>query len=103
MARDFGESSSALDKKLTKSDDQFSRNLRELRLLMLDQQKSLLEEFSQKTAAAASVAERRIDEVRGASMSRSTLASLLTEVALRIEGQLNLPRPEGVGNGGAAQ
>ncbi|MCW5981814.1 MAG: hypothetical protein KIT09_27260 [Bryobacteraceae bacterium] len=101
LTREFGESTSALEKKLFQSDDQFARNLRELRQLMSDRQKDLLEEFSRKTTDASSLAERRIEEVRTSSVPRSSLAGLLTEIALRIEGQFSLPHPEGPGNGGA--
>jgi hypothetical protein len=100
MAKEFLETATAIERRMSQFDDRAAHNLRELRQLTLDQHKSMLEEFSQKTADLSSSAERRIEEVRTASVQRSTMANLLTELALRLEGQFSLPHAEGIGNGG---
>jgi DNA repair exonuclease SbcCD ATPase subunit len=90
--RDFIKSS---EKKLTHLDESLTKAQRELREHMLNQSKDLSEEISRKADAVAAALERAVKELRTEKTDRLALASLFTEVAMRLNNQLKLPGAEG--------
>ena len=101
VSRDVAEATRALERRITQTDEQSSRDLRELRQFMLDQIRSLAEELTQCVGKAEVLHNRRLEELRTNNMDRLALADLLAEVALRIRGEFQVPGIEGIANVGA--
>ena len=100
-SRDLAETTRGLERRVTQTDEQMSKDLRDLRQFMLDQIRSLAEELTQCLGKAELLQNRRLDELRTNSMDRLALADLLAEVALRIRGEFQVPGLEGITNAGA--
>jgi hypothetical protein len=95
LAREFGEMIKSIERRLTQSDEQVSKNLRELRQLILERTRSLTEELTQTITNADTLQARRHEELRASTVDRFALASFLTELGLRIRGEFHVP---GVGD-----
>ncbi|MGE0826364.1 MAG: hypothetical protein AB7G75_08325 [Candidatus Binatia bacterium] len=80
--------------KLNQLDEQATKNLRELRLQLLDQSKSLSEEVGQKYSELSTVLDQAVQELRTSKMDRSALASFFNEVATRLSDERRLPDGE---------
>jgi hypothetical protein len=90
-SREFGDSLRSLERRLLQSDEQVSKDLRELRQLTLERHKSLSEELTQSIAVAGSLLDRRLDELRASAVDRFAFANLLAELALRLWGESLIP------------
>jgi hypothetical protein len=101
ISREFTESVKALEKRLLQSDEQVSKDLRELRQSTLDRQRSLSDEFTQAIASTETLQNRRLEELRASAVDRFALANFLTEVALRLRGEFRVPGVEDPSDVGA--
>jgi hypothetical protein len=86
----------AFEKKTAAIDDQLARAQRELRQQLLDLQKELSDEILQRHQDMLSMLTRDSSELRDEKADRAALASLFTEMAMRLSGQFRLPTTEGV-------
>ncbi len=87
VTRDLVEAARGLERRLAQSDEQLSKGVRELRQLVLERHHSLSEELTQCLGKSEMNQNRRLEELRASAVDRAALASLLTEVALRIRGE----------------
>jgi hypothetical protein len=94
MSREFAESVKALEKRLLQSDEQVSKDLRELRQSTLDRHRSLSDEFTQSIASTEMLQNRRLEDLRASAVDRLVLANFLAEVALRLRGDFRVPGGE---------
>ncbi len=100
-SNEFADALRALEKRLLQSDEQTSKDLRELRQLSLERHRSLWEELAQSIATAEMLQNRRVDELRASAVDRFALAGFLTELALRIRGEVLVPETGVSTDGGA--
>src|SRR5262249_26665424 len=91
ISNDLREAIRGLDRNWVQSDEQVSKDLRELRKSMLERQRNLSDEVTQCVGRMEMLQNRRLEEIRSSSMDRLALADLLTEVALRIRGEFRVP------------
>lgn len=99
-AKDLGqqlrETSKAFEKKTAAMDDQSARANRDLRQQLLEQQQRLTEEMQQRHAELLAALSRDASELRDEKTDRAALASLFTEMAMRLSNEFRLPTSEGV-------
>lgn len=91
LARELKETGRAFDKKTAHLDDQLAKSQRELRQQMLDQYQRLAEEIRQKTEEVLMRLAQESQELRTEKTDRAALASLLTEMAMRLNNEFRLP------------
>lgn len=77
----------SLEKKLAQLDEQTTKSQREMREQILNQSKSLQDEIQEKYAEIVKLLERESDELRRDKTDRSSLASLFTELAIRLNSE----------------
>jgi hypothetical protein len=94
LSREMQGADQALERKLTQFDEQTTRDQRDLRQQILDQSKIMSEEISQKYAELVALVERETAELGHAKTDRASLASLFTEVALRLNDDFKIPGNE---------
>jgi DNA anti-recombination protein RmuC len=87
MARDAGDSTRALEKRVAQTDEQVSKDLREVRQSLLDRHRALSDELTQCVGKLEELQNRRLEELRGNAVDRAALGDLLREMALRIRGE----------------
>ena len=91
VSRDLQNTAKALEYKLAQFDNQSMQAQRDLRQQLLDQSKSLSEEIRRKHEDVSAVLAREITQVNHEKTDRASLASLFTEVALRLNNNFELP------------
>ena len=96
--RELRESSRAHEKRSAQLDEQLSKSQRDLREQILDQHRRLSEEIRLKVDDVLASLAREAGPARGQA-DRATLASLLTEMAMRLTDELRIPGAEDGGNG----
>jgi DNA anti-recombination protein RmuC len=94
LSRDMQGADQALERKLAQFDEQTTRVQRDLRQQILDQSKNMSEEIRQKYAELVALVERETAELGHAKTDRASLASLFTEVALRLNDDFKIPGNE---------
>ena len=72
---------------MTKDEEQSTAAQREARQAMLDQSKSLHEEIQAASRSLADALKRESQDLRFIKTDRSMLAAVLTEMAMRINGE----------------
>jgi DNA anti-recombination protein RmuC len=77
----------ALEKKLTQLDDNINNTQRDLRDQILNQSKNLQNDILQKYEEILAALQRESQDLRLAKTDRSTLANLLSEMAIRLNSQ----------------
>jgi hypothetical protein len=87
IARDLSVLGDELLKKLTALDEQLVQTERQLRLEMREASKNLSENASRVHEEAVALIDRRFQELRKGKIDRTALASMLTEVALRLNNE----------------
>jgi hypothetical protein len=87
VAREAGDANRELESRLAKTDEQTTRDLRDVRQLILDRQRALSDELTQCVSRSELLQSRRLEELRGNAVDRVALASLLGEVAMRVRGE----------------
>jgi len=81
----------SLAKRIGELDDQTSAAQRELRGALLEQSKNLGNEIERRHQEMAATLERRFQELRRDKTDRAALAALLTEVAMRLNDDFQVP------------
>ncbi len=90
-SRLLAEATKGLDRKLAQLDEQTTRQSRELRQQILDQSNTLRDELRQAKEQLAGSMTRQSDELRVDKVDRAALAGFLSEVAMRLSGELKIP------------
>ena len=101
ISRNQSEETVALERRLVQSDEQLAKDLREIRQLMLERHRNLLDELTQCVGRLEVLQNRRLDELHAGSVDRLALANLLSEVSMRIRGDFQVPGMEDMINAGA--
>ena len=96
LGQQLRESSKAFEKKTATMDDQSAKAQRDLRQQLLEQQQRLTEEMQQRHHELLEALSRDAGELRDEKADRAALASLFTEMAMRLSNQFRLPTTEGV-------
>jgi DNA anti-recombination protein RmuC len=90
LSRALTETGQTLEGKLLQFDEGAARGQRDLRQQILDQSRSLSEEIHQKHAEMSTTVEREVANLNHDKPSRSHLASMFSELAARLNGDLKL-------------
>jgi len=96
LAREQRESAKAFEKKAGALDDSIGKAQRELRQQLLELQQRMSDEMRQKVDDVLARLTQEANELRNDKTDRAALASLLTEMALRLTNELSIP---GIDNG----
>jgi hypothetical protein len=97
LSEDMKNSAMAFERRIGQLDDQLARGQRELRQQILDQSKSLSDEIRQKHEEVSASLDRDAHELREDKASRAQLASLFTEMAMRLNNEFVIPEPGEMG------
>ena len=89
--RGVHESSQALSAKLGEAQEQTARAHSELRQQILSQSKDLNDEMRRKQDEVTALIQREVADLNHGKTDRSSLATLLTEMAMRLNNDLKLP------------
>lgn len=90
LSRTLTETGQALEGKLVQLDEHSARAQRDLRQQILDQSRTLSEEIHQKHAEMSTAIEREVANLNQDKPSRSHLASMFSELAARLNGDLKI-------------
>ena len=99
LSRDAADTARAIERRITTLDEQVSKSQRELRAQMLEQHQRLTDDIRHKMEDVLATLARETGELRTDKADRTAIASLLTEMALRLTNQFRLPGAEDGGNG----
>lgn len=91
LTREQRDGQRALEKKTTQLEEQTARVQRELRQQLVDESRRLGEQIELKSREAATALEREIRELGDRTQDRFALADLLTELALRLKKEFEIP------------
>ncbi len=95
LGQQLRESAKAFEKKTAAMDDQSAKAQRDLRQQLLEQQQRITEEMQQRHHELLEALSRDSGELRDEKADRAALASLFTEMAMRLSNQFRLPTTEG--------
>jgi DNA anti-recombination protein RmuC len=96
IGQELRDQGSALEKRCAAIEDQGARAQREMRQQLLEQQQRLTDEIQQRHQELLAALGRESSELRDDKADRAALASLFTEMAMRLNNQFRLPSTEGV-------
>lgn len=99
LARELHETTTALQKKTGQLDEQLARGLREVRQQLHEQRQQLTDELQAQADAVLARLGRETQELRSDKADRAALASLLTEMAMRLNDEFRLPTAEEAARG----
>jgi hypothetical protein len=99
LSREAAETARSIERRITSLDEQLSKSQRELRSQMLEQHQRLTDDIRHKMEDVLATLARETGELRTDKADRTAIASLLTEMAMRLTNQFRLPDAEDVGNG----
>ncbi len=99
LSRDLNEATKSMERRTVALDEQLSKNQRELRQQMHDQQQRLSDEIRRRSDEVFAALSHEAQELRADKVDRGALASLLTEIALRLTNDFRLPDVEAAENG----
>ena len=91
LAQEIKDITKSLEKKIAQLEEQSTQSQRDLRQQILDQSKSLSDVIRQKYEEASAALEREAQELQIDKTDRSTLASLFTEMAMRLNQDFHIP------------
>jgi hypothetical protein len=91
QSRELKEVSEALSRRLRDLDDRSAAVERDLRAQLLNQSKDLGDQLRARHDEIANLLEKRFQELRHGKTDRAALATLFTEVALRLSDQFEIP------------
>lgn len=94
IARELKDLTDALSRRLRDLDDRGTAGERDLRNDLLQQTRDLTEEIHARHDELSTILDRRVHELRDGKTDRAALASLFTEVALRLNDQFQIPGSE---------
>ena len=95
VSRELKDNAKAFEKKTSSLDDQLAKSQKELRQQILELHKKLSDELRDKAEEILATLSREAQELRNDKADRAALASLLTEMAMRLNDQFRLPAAEG--------
>ncbi|MBL8150968.1 MAG: hypothetical protein JNN15_13665 [Blastocatellia bacterium] len=88
------DSAKAFEKRLIQLDDQTTKNHRDLSQQLIEKSRSLSEEIRQKYDDLVATLERETQELRLEKTDRSSLATMFTELAMRLNNEFKIPGSE---------
>jgi hypothetical protein len=91
LSRDLQDAGSSFEKRTSQLDEQLARAQRDLRQQILDQHQRLTDDIQQRVDAVLATLMRESQSLRTEKADRATVASLLTEMALRLTNDLRIP------------
>jgi low affinity Fe/Cu permease len=91
VTKEVSDLTRTVEKRTTKLDEQLTKVERDTRQQLLDQSKTLRDETQQKFDELRRVLENEADELRDSKTDRAMLADLMTEVAMRLRNEFELP------------
>ena len=91
LASEARDSAKAFEKKAGQLDDHIGRAQRELRQQLLELHQRMTDDLREKTDEVLARLMKEATELRNDKTDRATLASLLTEMALRLTNELQIP------------
>jgi phage host-nuclease inhibitor protein Gam len=94
QSRELKELTDTLSRRIRDLDDRGNSVERDLRGSLLQQARELTEEIRARHDELASLVEKRVNELRDGKTDRAALASLFSEVALRLSDQFQIPGSE---------
>ena len=89
--RGLHDAGQALEAKLAELEEHSTRAQSDLRQQILEQSKNLSDEIRQKQDEVTSILHREVAQLNHEKTDRSSLASLFTEMALRLNNDLKIP------------
>jgi hypothetical protein len=98
LSREVSETGKASERRSATLDEQLSKSQRETRQQMLEQYQRLSDEIRTKVDDVLAALAREAQELRTDKTDRAMLASLLTEMALRLNNSLTIPGTGDLGN-----
>jgi uncharacterized protein YoxC len=98
LSRELKDSAKSFERRISSVDELLSKSQRELRQQMLDQHQRLSDDIRQKVDEVLAALARETGELRSDKADRATLASLLTEMAMRLTNELRVPGAEDIAN-----
>ena len=96
LSRELRETAGTIERRISSVDEQSSKAQRELRQQMLEQHQRLSDDIRQKIDEVFAAMARETGELRSDKADRAMLASLLTEMAMRLTNELTVPGAEDV-------
>jgi hypothetical protein len=94
LSAELKSASVSLGKKIAEVENQNGQAHRDVRKELLEQSNNLSEEISAKSEELASLLDRRVQELRRDKTDRAALAGFLTEVAMRLNEEFQIPGAE---------
>lgn len=91
VTKEVSDLTRTVEKRTTKLDEQLTKVERDTRQQILDQSKTLRDETQQKFDELRRVLENEAGELRDSKTDRAMLADLMTEVAMRLRNEFELP------------
>jgi hypothetical protein len=92
------ESDASLGRRITTLDDQAAKGQRELRQQILEQHQRLSDDIRKKMDEVLAALAHEAQTLRSDKADRATLAGLLTEMAMRLTNDFQMPDVEEAGN-----
>ncbi|MCL4846263.1 MAG: hypothetical protein KJ066_07010 [Acidobacteria bacterium] len=99
MSRELRETAASFERRTAALDEQGAKAQRELRQQMLEQHQRLTDDLRQKVDEILSTLAREARELRDDKADRRLVASLLTEMAMRLNNELSIPGLGDTANG----
>ncbi len=97
LSRELREAVKTFEKKTGQLEDQTARVQRELRQQLLELHQNVTEEIRQRTDEILARFAKESSEIRTDKLDRALLATMLTEMAMRLNNELSLPGMGGEG------
>lgn len=91
LARELRDAGKASEKRFSQVEDQIGRVQRELRQQILDMHQKINDDIQRQVDDVLARLTRESNELRADKLDRAMLATLLTEVAMRLNNELSLP------------
>lgn len=98
LGRELKDTAMALERRAAGLDEQLAKAQRELRQQLLEQHQQLSDDMRRKVEDVLATLARETAELRGDKADRAVLASLFTEMALRLTNEFRIPGAEGLEN-----
>jgi DNA repair exonuclease SbcCD ATPase subunit len=99
LSRELKESARALERRIAALDEQLAKSQREMRQLLLEQHQRLSDDIRQRVDDVLAALARETHALRTDKADRAAIATLLTEMAMRLTNELRIPGTEGLENG----
>ena len=99
LSRELKDTASTLERRTLSLDEQHEKSQREVRQQMLEQHQRISDDIRQRIDEVLATLARETDLLRADKADRTAIASLLTEMAMRLTNEFRIPGVEDVGNG----